>query len=161
MIKLKLPVSEAVDAFRALGGIGGNASVDMAWAIDDIKDSLEKHNKRFDEERLKLLEKYGEKNSLQSYTVKKDKVEAFTEEFKTLGEVEVEVEFEPLDYDIVMAQNIQIPVAASKIMRKFIVKQKIEKAPVVEKTDKKLRKIQAHKAPEPVETATKPEVIST
>lgn len=154
-MKITIPILQAVEAFQAFQGIGGKASVDMSWAIDDIKEELEKHQKRFSEERLKLLEKYGEKNSIGSYTVKKDSLDAFTKEHTALGEIEVTIDFSPLDYDILVAQGVLLPVDSAKALRKFVVKQRMEK---VKENKPAKRKIQPHKEPAPLaEPAPKPQ----
>lgn len=152
MTKIKIPVSEVIEAYQAICGIDGKASIDMSWAIDDIKEALEKVKKRYDKQNQELLETYGDRTSLGHYMVNRDKITEYREKIKQLGEIETEVEFEPLDYDIVIAQNVQISIPTAKALRKFIIKQKVEKK--VEKVvEKPLRKIQRHKAPLPVPEA--------
>lgn len=149
-MKISITIGEVVQAHSALTNIGGNASVDMAWAIDDIKLALEKHSKRFQEQRLKLLDHYGEKNAQSNYTVKNSNMSSFTEALDKISGIEVDIEFEPLDYDIILAQDVKIPIALAKALRRFIVKQKVEKVPEVV-VEKPIRKVQAHKEPTPVE----------
>lgn len=136
-MKTELTINEVKEAFSAFSSVQGNVPIDLSWAIDDIKEVLTKHAKRANDEQNKLLELYGELKSKIGdrvrYNIPIEKRAAYTEDVKALGELKVEIEFSPLDYEVVDEQGIRFDPNFSKILRKFIIKQQLPKETEKEK----------------------------
>lgn len=144
MTKVKMTVSEAVVIFDELSSIQGKATIDMSWAIDDIKETLKKHKIRFTEEHKKLIEKYGKAvgNKVlgtQNYSVNAENVEAYKNEFEALSNIEVEVDIERLNFDAFAAQGLKVSPTASGVLRKIIVKATDNKSATDQKEKKSLK----------------------
>lgn len=151
MIKEKMTIIDAITALNAFNGIEGKASIDMSWAIDDIREILEKHNKRFNDEKQKLLDTYGRvggaaPNGGVRYVIPKENLETYNTEIKALSEIEISLEFEPIEFDSFIGQNLGIDVSLGRALRKFIKKTpmkqeevKPEKKSFKERVDEKVK----------------------
>lgn len=157
MTKVELEIKEAVMAFKAFSGVEGNATVDLSWAIDDIKDALEKHNKRYTEETKKLLQKYGTSVDGVRFSLKRENFSLYNSEMEVIDKIPVTIEIEQLDYDAVLMQEIRFDPAAAKVLRKFIKKTEAKEVrketPAAGKTRKLKPAIVAPDAPKAAETA--------
>lgn len=104
MKTIKIKLTEAADAYYALSNIvsKNDFPFEFAWEIEDISEVLEKHTKRFEEARNKLLKEFAKPNGSpgpdgkQSFTVTNQK--KFEDGMKELVEIEVEIAFEPISY---------------------------------------------------------------
>lgn len=161
MTKVKLLLSEAVTVYNELKTSAGKATIDLAWAIDDIVEALSTFQKRYIEKRNELLIKWGEPkgpmiNGNQRYSFKPEKLELYNKEMETLSEVEVEVEIERIDFDVLLDQEIKFSPAAAKLIRKFVVKQEAPKAEEAPKPVVKRRAVEMKKSLSPPKEEDKP-----
>ncbi len=156
-MKLEITIGEIVEAYKAFQKIAGEASIGLSWAIDDIKEVLSKHTTRYDSERDKIFEKYGEKVPGQlpgqfNFRLKREDSETAIAEIKVLEEIKVEIEFSPLAYEVFESEQLRVDVRSAKVLRPFIqvVKKKVEK---VKETTKRPAKVREPKVPQIVPKA--------
>lgn len=81
-----MELSKIVNAYEALSKIQSTNNLPflLAWQFSDVLESLDKHYKRYNEEREKIVKKYGEPNEDESYRIKPENLTKFQSDMNKL-----------------------------------------------------------------------------
>ena len=80
--------------------------IKTAWKLNRLVKSLDKELGEIEEFRVGLVKKFGEEGDDGNFSVPKDKMELFIDEFNELLNTEIDVEFEPIDIEVFGDINI-------------------------------------------------------
>jgi hypothetical protein len=119
---MKIKVGEIVASRESLAKlIGKELPVKAAFRLSRVVKTLNTELKDFEEQRMKLIQKYGEKKEGQEDTmiVKPENMEAFSTEMEALFTEEIEVSYEPVT--VADLGNVQITPSDMVALEKFIV----------------------------------------
>lgn len=141
MAKVKMTLVEAVSAHGALNSFSNSARLgwDLSWEIDDLIESLEKHQKRFQDEGEKIMAAYGEPVEGQPgrFNINPDQHDEYKEATEKLGDTEITVTFEPLDFQKLEKSGVKVQGREMRALRKhFIKRNKPEADPETKKKAK-------------------------
>lgn len=124
--KLKL-----IDAYGIFQAIVNSEKVNtrgipfkLSWELSDVKEALQKHVTRYEEERNKVFKDLGKEKADQpgTYEIEQKDLNAVDERIKELNEMEVEIEIEPVPLGRFENANFQFAPGAFDALRKQIIK---------------------------------------
>ncbi len=126
-----MELSKIVNAYEALNSLRATNTLPftLAWKVSDLMDLLEKHYKRFQDERQKIIMQYGNVNGDDSYSVPQNKVKDFRDAIEKILVHNVKLEFEPeLEYkDFVDAKIVITKETDFTAIRPFVKKRELVK----------------------------------
>lgn len=109
---MKIELFKLVQAYESFTSLQKSNTLPfkIAWEVADILESLEKHYKRFLDEKNKLIKEYGkpdEKNK-EVYMIEPDKINLFNEKFEGLGKTEIDITLIKIDKKALFDNDIKI-----------------------------------------------------
>ena len=110
---MKLELFRLVAAYESFLNIrkSNELPFKLAWEISDLLESLEKHYKRFTDEKNKLVKEFGEpdeKNS-EMYMIKPEKARIFNDKIEEIGKTSIELkEVVKIEKNKLFDSNIKI-----------------------------------------------------
>jgi hypothetical protein len=106
MVAIKLgSINDIVYSMKEL--VEKDLQIKVAYKLSKLLKILDNENQTFEEQRVKLFQKYGEKDedgNLKTYegdkiNIAKDNLKLFNTEFKELCNIEINIDFEPIKLD--------------------------------------------------------------
>ncbi len=106
MVKIKLgSINDIVYSMKEL--VEKDLQIKVAYKLSKLLKILDNESQTFEEQRVKLFQKYGEKDengNLKTYegdkiNIAKDNLKLFNTEFKELCNIEINIDFEPIKLD--------------------------------------------------------------
>jgi hypothetical protein len=92
---MKVELFEIVEAFESFTNLrkSNELPFKLAWEISDLLEPLEKHYKRFQDEKNKLIKEFGEpdKDKPDMYIIKPEKARLFSEKMQEIGKTPIEL----------------------------------------------------------------------
>lgn len=134
MAKEKIKLDDVVTGYAALQNFSnaGRLGWDLTWEIDDLTEALEKHFKRYNDEKMEFLKAWGDPsedargNPTGRYNIRKEHKEEYDDAMEKLGNTEVTVEFEPLDFDKLDKSGVGVFGAEMRGLKKHFISRKKE-----------------------------------
>lgn len=122
MIEKEMRIVDVANGYAALVKLNDKMSIDLAWAVDDLKEALQKHFDRYGKEMKALLNKFGNTVGGSENRFRINDQRGYDEALEALGNILVKVEFEPISFDTLLEQGVGIPGDIAKNIRPFITK---------------------------------------
>jgi hypothetical protein len=106
MVAIKLgSINDIVYSMKEL--VEKDLQIKVAYKLSKLLKILDNENQTFEEQRIKLFQKYGvkdENGNLKTYegdkiNIAKDNLKLFNTEFKELCNIEINIDFEPIKLD--------------------------------------------------------------
>lgn len=82
----------------------------LAWDVADLLEPLEKHYKRFLDEKNKLVKEYGEpdEKNKEIYTIKPEKISLFNNKIEEIGKIQVDIKLVKIDKKALFDSDVKI-----------------------------------------------------
>lgn len=92
---MKIELYKVVQAYESFTNLQKSNALPfkLAWDVADLLEPLEKHYKRFLDEKNKLIKEYGEpdEKNKEMYMIKSEKMEVFNTKFEEIGKIEIDI----------------------------------------------------------------------
>ena len=92
---MKIELFKIVQAYESFQNLrkSNELPFKLAWEISDVCEPLEKHFKRFQQEKDKLVKEYGkpDKNKPDMYFIEPDKARLFNDKIEEIGKTPIEL----------------------------------------------------------------------
>ena len=126
-----MELSKIVNAYEALALIKQNNDLPfaLAWKISDHMENLEKHYKRYNEQRSEIVQKYGTSNGDDTFKIKGDDLPIFNDEMTKLLQTKIKA---TIEQDIEMVELIDAKITITKDVNLSALKPFISKNKAIE-----------------------------
>lgn len=109
---MKIELYKVVQAYESFTNLQKSNALPfkLAWDVADLLEPLEKHYKRFLDEKNKLIKEYGEpdEKNKEMYMIEPNKVDLFNEKFGELGKTEIDVTLVKIDKKALFDSDVKI-----------------------------------------------------